>query len=103
MKAYFTRKPMTIEDAKANAEWAKAKRQEPVEVNPIATVTLSPAQYTAFCKAPLTDWDFLVPYADQSGFTRDGADCVIIECDGQPSIALALEGFAYGRHSGWLV
>ena len=103
MKAYFTRKPMTIEDAKANVEWAKAERQKPIVVTPIASVPLTPAQYAAFCKAPLKDWDFLVPYADQSGFTKDGADCVIIECEGQPSIALALEGFAYGRYCGWLV
>ena len=48
MKAYFTRKPMTIEDAKANAAWAKAERQEPVEVTPIASVPLTPAQYAAF-------------------------------------------------------
>ena len=34
MKAYFTRKPMTVEDVKANAAWAKAERQEPVEVPP---------------------------------------------------------------------
>ena len=81
MKAYFTRKPMTIEDAKVNAAWAKAERQEPVEVTPIASVPLTPAQYAAFCKAPLRDWDFLAPYADQSGFTKDGADCVIIECE----------------------
>ena len=103
MKAYFTRKPMTIEDAKANAAWAKAERQEPVEVTPIASVPLTPAQYAAFCKAPLRDWDFLAPYADQSGFTKDGADCVIIECEDHPSIALALEGFTYGRYVGWLV
>ena len=102
MKAYFTRKPMNLDEAKANAAWAKAEHQEPTEVNPIATVTLIPAQYAAFCKAPLKDWDFLIPYADQSGFTKDGADCVIIECEGQPSIPLALEGFAYGRYFGWL-
>ena len=103
MKAYFTRKPMNIEDAKANAAWAKAEHQEPVEVTPIAFVSLTPAQYAAFCKAPLKDWDFLAPYADRSGFTKDGADCVIIECEGLSGIALALEGFTYGRYVGWLV
>jgi len=103
MKAYFSRKPMTIGEVKTNAEWAMEKRQEPVEVTPIAFVPLTPAQYAAFCKAPLKDWDFLAPYADQSGFTKDGADCVIIECEDQPSIALALEGFTYGRYVGWLV
>ena len=103
MKAYFTRKPMTIEDVKANAEWAKAEHQKPIAVTPIALVTLTSAQYSSFCKAPLKDWDFLVPYADQSGFTKDGADCVIIECKDHPSIAVALEGFTYGRYVGWLV
>ena len=46
MKAYFTRKPMTIEDAKANAAWAKAEHQEPVEVTPIAFVSLTLQQST---------------------------------------------------------
>lgn len=61
MKAYFTRKPMNMDEAKANAAWAETEHQEPTEVNPIATVTLTPAQYAAFCKAPLKDWDFLIP------------------------------------------
>ena len=61
MKAYFTRKPMNMDEAKANAAWAETEHQEPTEVNPIATVTLTPAQYAAFCKAPLKDRDFLIP------------------------------------------
>ena len=72
-------------------------------IDRIASVPLTPAQYAAFSKAPLKDWDFLAPYADQSGFTKDGADCVIIEFEDHPSIALALEGITYGRYVGWLV
>ena len=70
MKAYFIRKPMTVEGVKANAAWAKAERQEPVEVTAIASVPLTPAQYAAFCKAPLKDWDFLAPYCRGISFSR---------------------------------
>ena len=103
MKVYFTRKPLNMEEVKANAAWAKAEHKEPTTVIPIADVTLNQAQYEAFCASPCKDWAFLAPYADKSGFTKDGADCVIIECEGKPSIALALEGYAYGRYVGWLI
>ena len=103
MRAYFTRKPPNIEAVMSNAEYAKAVGMVPTDLNPIARVKLDLEQYTAFCKEPLKDWEFLKPYADQSMFRADTSDSVILECSDMISLAVCLEGFIYGRYVGRLI
>ena len=103
MRAYFTRKPPNIEVVVNNAEYAKAEGMLPTDVNPIARVKLDPNQYTAFCRDPLKDWEFLAAYADKSMFRANAADSVIIECPEKISLAVCCEGYTYGRYVGCLV
>ena len=103
MRAYFTRKPLNIEAVMNNAEYAKAEGMVPTDVNPIARVKLGLEQYTAFCRDPLKDWEFLKPYTDQSMFRTNAADSVILECPDMISLAVCCEGYTYGRYVGCLV
>ena len=104
MKAYFTLKPVNIEAVVKNAEYAKAEGMLPTEVKPIARVSLNQEQYTAFCRDPLKDWNFLAPHADISMFQgEDEADCVVIECPNMISLAVCCEGYTYGRYVGCIV
>ena len=103
MRAYFTRKPPNIEAVMSNAEYAKAEGMVPTDVNPIARVKLGLEQYTAFCRDPLKDREFLKPYADRSMFRTNAADSVILECPDMISLAVCCEGYTYGRYVGCLV
>ena len=103
MKAYFTRKPMSIMDVIENALQDKEERIEPMSVNPIANVHLNVTDFTDFCSCPVADAPFLAPYADAACFTDDGADCVIVSGPGKVSLAVCCEGYAYGRYVGWIV
>jgi hypothetical protein len=103
MRAYFTRRPSSIEAVMNNAERAKTDGMLPTEVNPIARVELEPEQYAAFCRTPMKDWDFLSAHADMSMYRTDEADCIIIECPNMISLAVCCDGYAYGRYVGCLV
>lgn len=103
MRAYFTRKPPNIEAVVQNAEYAKAEGMLPTDVNPIARIKLDLEHYTAFCQAPLNDWEFLKPYAENSMFRANTADSVILECPDMISLAVCCEWYSYGRYVGCLV
>ena len=103
MRAYFTRKPRSIEDVINNAECAKAKGILPTAVKPIARLKLDLDEYTAFCQDPARNWSFLTTYADESMFHGDRANCVILDCPDMVSLAVCCEGYSYGRYVGCLV
>ena len=102
MRAYFIRKPESLQEIKSAAEWAKAQHKIPVELNVVGTVRLTKTQFTNFWKRPLLDRDYFVPFMEQSHWTKEGANCVMLECPGQPRIPVVLEGYQYARYMGWL-
>lgn len=104
MQGYLVSRPERVKNAKFAGRWQRKHGIPPVEINPIGTVQLSQEKYIAFCDAPLQDWGFLAPFAEQSAFRADGhADCVILEAAKQHRIAVCLEGYSYGRYVAYIL
>ena len=99
MNGFFARKPLDIEEVRDAIGVHRRAGYRPIEILPIATVELGPGRYRDFTRHMLNEWEFLEPYVRQSAFAGENtARCVLLKTDGQPTIAVCLEGYAYPRY-----
>ena len=104
MKGYFVRKPETVEELKAAAEYGEKHRSVKAQkINEIGQVLLSLDEYIRFCDNLLNYYDFYKPYAEKSLYHDGAADCVIVAAPGQRKIAVCLEGYEYTRYAAWVM
>ena len=101
MWGYFVRKPMDIEEVKAEIRDARYQGIEPIEIDVIGRVMLTPKEYTEFCGWLTRDYDFLAEYADDSMFFQGVARCVLISAPDKHDVAVCLEGYNYPRYCAW--
>ena len=98
MKGYFYSKPLDIEEVRGAISMYRRYGDKPTTIIPIGSVNLDARTYKDFSKDILGDWGFLQPYR-KTVFNQDGtADCVLIQAEGQPTLAVCMEGFGYARY-----
>ncbi len=101
MFGYFARKPRDIEEVKKAIDDAPEMGNQPVRINKVAEILLSPEEYTDFCDKLYLSRQFLKACAERSSFHDGIADCVMVGSPGLHWVAVCLEGFDYPRYVAW--
>ena len=96
MKGYFARKPITLEDLK------NAKRHgEEAEIQVIAEVTLTKAEFENFAGNLYEDYDFIAKHTQDTGVVDGTFRCILVRKAGTKHTAIAVEsdGYDFARYA----
>ena len=96
MKGYFARKPITLEDLK------NAKRHgEEAEIQVIAEVTLTKAEFENFAENLYEDYDFIAQHTQDTGVVNGTFRCILVRKAGTKHTAIAVEsdGYDFARYA----
>ena len=96
MKCYFARKPITLEDLK------NAKRHgEEAEIQVIAEVTLTKAEFENFAENLYEDYDFIAKHTQDTGVVNGTFRCILVRKAGTKHTAIAVEsdGYDFARYA----